>query len=275
MRIEPGEKTDEPIRTRGWTHWHHLFNPRQLLLAGWPIDSGPALEVRSAPDAELECPASRWSIGDGDGGSGGVIAGVRQPSAEHAVQLRLPRKLFALDLFSGNYKSWPCRAAFSPDRKRAGRSEVRRRPLHHRSAVRRRRQVRRDPGVFHCLDEKEPAGRLCRLGVGQPPDARHQGRGRRLQLAMVAAYQPMTETWPTMGCRSSCSPTRTRDLGGHGQHRVGLGIAGDRRLVRRHRDRAALRDGQYVKGTILLVLRKPTERLAASRRAGVRVGGRG
>jgi putative DNA methylase len=32
MRIEAGEKTDEPIRTRGWTHWHHLFNPRQLLL---------------------------------------------------------------------------------------------------------------------------------------------------------------------------------------------------------------------------------------------------
>src|SRR3546814_5226787 len=24
MAIEPGEKTAEPIRTRGWTHWHHL-----------------------------------------------------------------------------------------------------------------------------------------------------------------------------------------------------------------------------------------------------------
>lgn len=33
MRIEQGAKTDEPIRTRGWTHWHHLFNPRQLLIA--------------------------------------------------------------------------------------------------------------------------------------------------------------------------------------------------------------------------------------------------
>jgi putative DNA methylase len=30
MPIEPGEKTDEPIRTRGWTYWHHLFGPRQL-----------------------------------------------------------------------------------------------------------------------------------------------------------------------------------------------------------------------------------------------------
>lgn len=32
--IEPGDKTDEPIRTRGWTHWHQLFTPRQLLQIG-------------------------------------------------------------------------------------------------------------------------------------------------------------------------------------------------------------------------------------------------
>lgn len=31
MRIEPGYNTDQPIRERGWTYWHHLFNPRQLL----------------------------------------------------------------------------------------------------------------------------------------------------------------------------------------------------------------------------------------------------
>ena len=32
--IESGAKTDEPIRTRGWTRWHHLFTPRQLLIHG-------------------------------------------------------------------------------------------------------------------------------------------------------------------------------------------------------------------------------------------------
>jgi len=31
MRIEPGFNTSQPIWERGWTHWHHLFNPRQLL----------------------------------------------------------------------------------------------------------------------------------------------------------------------------------------------------------------------------------------------------
>ncbi|MEL3961898.1 anti-phage-associated DUF1156 domain-containing protein [Lysinibacillus endophyticus] len=34
MSIEKGEKTDEPIRTRGWQYWHQLFNPRQLLVNG-------------------------------------------------------------------------------------------------------------------------------------------------------------------------------------------------------------------------------------------------
>ena len=32
MAIEPGDKTDQPIRERGWTYWHHLFNARHLLL---------------------------------------------------------------------------------------------------------------------------------------------------------------------------------------------------------------------------------------------------
>lgn len=31
---EGGDKTEEPIRNRGWTHWHHLFTPRQLLAYG-------------------------------------------------------------------------------------------------------------------------------------------------------------------------------------------------------------------------------------------------
>jgi len=31
MAIEPGNKTDELIRTRGWTQWHQCFTPRELL----------------------------------------------------------------------------------------------------------------------------------------------------------------------------------------------------------------------------------------------------
>lgn len=34
-----GDKTEEPIRTRGWAYWHHLFNPRQLLVNGLFVKS--------------------------------------------------------------------------------------------------------------------------------------------------------------------------------------------------------------------------------------------
>lgn len=32
MAIEPGEETTRLVRERGWTYWHHLFSPRQLLM---------------------------------------------------------------------------------------------------------------------------------------------------------------------------------------------------------------------------------------------------
>jgi adenine-specific DNA methylase len=32
--VEDGNKTNEIMRTRGWTHWHQLFNARQLLMLG-------------------------------------------------------------------------------------------------------------------------------------------------------------------------------------------------------------------------------------------------
>lgn len=32
MAIEPGANTSQPMWERGWTHWHHLFSPRHLLL---------------------------------------------------------------------------------------------------------------------------------------------------------------------------------------------------------------------------------------------------
>lgn len=32
MAIEPGDETTRLFRERGWTHWHHLFNARQILI---------------------------------------------------------------------------------------------------------------------------------------------------------------------------------------------------------------------------------------------------
>ena len=51
--ITPGQKTDEPVRTRGWTHWHHLFRPRQLLVHGALAEASAASDLPT--EAKAAC----------------------------------------------------------------------------------------------------------------------------------------------------------------------------------------------------------------------------
>jgi len=76
MPIETGLKTDEPIRTRGWTHWHHLFAPRQLhQIALWQqfsrdhrLAAQLALDVGRLADNNSKLCA--WLPSQGGGGGG-------------------------------------------------------------------------------------------------------------------------------------------------------------------------------------------------------------
>ncbi|GHU10656.1 DNA methylase [Betaproteobacteria bacterium] len=73
MAIEPGDKTDEPIRTRGWTHWHHLFNARQLLIyAELKKHASATLSLSLCQIINTSARLTRWTKGDGPGRSGGT-----------------------------------------------------------------------------------------------------------------------------------------------------------------------------------------------------------
>jgi len=69
MAIESGEKTDEPIRTRGWMYWHHLFGPRHLLFgATFKAVIGKSLDASSATVAFADAlnrmsRLTRWDTG--------------------------------------------------------------------------------------------------------------------------------------------------------------------------------------------------------------------
>ena len=43
--ITPGDETTRLMRERGWTHWHHLFTPRQLLVHGALAEASAASNV--------------------------------------------------------------------------------------------------------------------------------------------------------------------------------------------------------------------------------------
>lgn len=67
MRIEPGYNTRQPIWERGWTYWHHLFNPRQLMYFGLvkkaleELNSPSSLYVFFAKGLDWNSRISRWN----------------------------------------------------------------------------------------------------------------------------------------------------------------------------------------------------------------------
>lgn len=79
MRIEPGAETTRLGRERGYTHWHHLFNPRQLLVHGCWLASelAPEPELRAgillqvARLADWDSRLSVWLPAQGGGIGGG------------------------------------------------------------------------------------------------------------------------------------------------------------------------------------------------------------
>jgi putative DNA methylase len=59
---EDGDKTEEPIRTRGWTRWHHLFTPRQLLTHGLLAEI--STKVATSKEARVGCMLGMGRIAD-------------------------------------------------------------------------------------------------------------------------------------------------------------------------------------------------------------------
>ncbi|MDD9997664.1 MAG: DUF1156 domain-containing protein [Rhodospirillaceae bacterium] len=73
--IAPGDETTRLIRERGWTHWHHLFTPRQLLVHGalaevsatrkTSLEGAVACLLGLARLANWDSKLSRWDSGAG------------------------------------------------------------------------------------------------------------------------------------------------------------------------------------------------------------------
>ena len=97
MQIEPGAETTRLGRERGWTHWHHLFNPRQLLLQALALKGVASLAGRDA--WVVECSRRwltsthelcRWATSAKVVRSRGSQRRVLKPSTQHILQLRHP-----------------------------------------------------------------------------------------------------------------------------------------------------------------------------------------
>ena len=62
--IAPGDETSRLLRERGWTHWHHLFTPRQLLVHGLLAERSAA--ARLSAEAGAACLLGLGRVADWD-----------------------------------------------------------------------------------------------------------------------------------------------------------------------------------------------------------------
>ncbi|CAM8662150.1 Domain of unknown function DUF1156 [Comamonadaceae bacterium] len=262
-RIEPGDKTDEPIRTRGWTYWHHLFNPRQLLLAALISAHSPAsLKFGMTRVLNQSCRLSRW---DNALGSDKVQGVFDNQALNTLYNFGCRGSKHALDLVEAKLKSFPLRE----DAFRVIKS-------HPAPELNERVDIFvTDPPYGDAVKYEEILEFfIAWLRKNPPPefadwtwDSRRalavKGEDHDFRLSMVAAYKRMTECMPDNGIQVLMFTHQDGNIWADMANIVwasGLRVTAAWYLVTE--TESALREGSYVKGTILLVLRK---RLGAKR----------
>jgi putative DNA methylase len=253
MRIESGAKTDEPIRTRGWTHWHHLFSARQLLVGGLTRTHANALTLPSFCQAlNRFSRLSRWNP--------------KAANAEDAFYNQALNTLFNYAIRSG--RRFFDYLLDGPEADPIfGRACVACDPASNLSQP--QDVYVTDPPYGDAVHYEEIYDFFISWIRGNPPpefaswvwDSRRdiaiRGEDDDFRRGMVAAYRRMTELMPENGIQIIMFTHQSGKLWADMANIVwasGLCVTAAWYVVTE--TDSALRDGAHVKGTILLVLRK-------------------
>jgi len=270
MRIEPGIETTRLFRERGWTHWHHLFSPRHLLVLGLlrrsSTNSGMLIAFSRTLDyASKLCQWTTSRAGSSRPGEGGRTGGASD-NPSHVFYNQ------ALNTFL----NYGCRASLPILELVSSRIPGDTVKSNSRVECKTAQNVSEysdlfitDPPYGDAVNYDEILEYFIAWIRKNPPsdfadwiwDSRRslaiKGQARIFDAEMVAAYQHMTEHMSDNGMQSyHVHPPIWFHLGGHGQHCLGVRTSSNCGLVRGYRNESVLREGSYVKGTVLLVLRK-------------------
>jgi putative DNA methylase len=270
MRIEAGNKTDEPIRTRGWTHWHHLFPMRHLMLLGLirqEANNGESL-LRLARVLDYTSKLCQWTTskaGTSKAGQGGRTGGASDNPAHVFYNQAL-----------NTFYNYGCRAGFPllqlfgstlPLSAISGTSTV---SCQTATELNQSYDVYiTDPPYGDAVKYEEILEFfIAWLRKNPPPefadwiwDSRRtlaiKGEGEDFRRDMVAAYKQMTECMPDNGIQVIMFTHQSGSIWADMANIVwasGLQVTAAWYVVTE--TDSALRTGSHVKGTVLLVLRK-------------------
>ena len=262
MPIEPGYNTDQPIRERAWTHWHHLFTPRALLsLAIWSKhvrlrrSAVGALDI--AKISENVARLCRWATSQSGGGGGakGVFSNQALNTLENHCT-RGVRDQLAIQI--------------DPSEFRPTYSNFHSLQLHEAKSIETENDVYiTDPPYADAVNYHEITEFfIAWLRKGPPPpfdqwtwESRRElaikGRDAGFRRQMVEAYSAMTKCMPDNGMQVVMFTHQDAgvwaDLAGI-LWAAGLRVTAAWNIVTE--TESALKAGNYVQGTVCLVLRK-------------------
>ena len=269
---EDGEKTDEPIRTRGWTHWHHLFTPRQLLMHGLvfslAVEQSNSHAVRAAfmvgmaSSSDWSSKLCRWTPQLAR--SGGIGASV-QTFYNQALNTLFTwaNRPFEGIKFAVSLKKTSVQRIYSPSVIRP----IDARDLDHVCDLWITDPPYADAVNYHELSDYFLAWydkQLCRTFPEWTADSRAElavrGGGEDFRRSMVEIYKNLARHMPDNGLQmvmfTHQDPAVWADLG------MILWAAGLKATaawtISTETEAAGIKQGNYVQGTVCLVLRKRT-----------------
>lgn len=270
MRIESGEKTDEPIRTRGWTYWHHLFSPRQLLFLGL---INKYIHENNQSSSELSLLLARladWSSKLCRYGTGAARESIAATFYNQAINTMFTYGVrpfaFANRYLLEAFPSWELTT----------KTEVQ--PIEASEIDWSADIFITDPPYGDAVKYEEITEFfIAWLRKNPPPefadwvwDSRRslaiKGEGEDFRRGMVAAYKRMTECMPDNGLQVIMFTHQSGSIWADMANIVwaaGLQVTAAWYVVTE--TDSALREGSYVKGTVLLVCRKRAGRHKTSR----------
>ena len=262
MRIEEGGppryQGRDLVRARGWTHWQHVFNPRQLLLGGL-INRYSDARLKLGLTKMLNCNSriSQWHNGDGGGGS--VMGAFVNQALSTLFNYGCRGSRYALDLTEANYKEFEFRKdlrtdlACGPAETTSTASDI----------------FITDPPYGDAVKYEEILDFfIAWLRKNPPPefsdwvwDSRRalaiQGEDENFRRGMVTAYKRMTARMAENGIQVIMFTHQSGTIWADMANIVwaaGLQVTAAWYVVTE--TNSALREGSNVKGTVLLVCRK-------------------
>jgi len=271
MRIEPGDKTVEPIRTRGWTYWNHLFNPRQLLLAslvGEEMRNNGKLSFALTQLLNVNSRCCRWNPAPGPGRAGLVSTVFDNQALNTLFNYGCRSTASITSFFPAIYKSYPLPAGPTRNIECAAAADV-----SHENDI-----FITDPPYGDAVKYEEILEFfIAWLRKNPPPefadwvwDSRRtlaiKGEDEDFRRGMVAAYKRMTECMPDNGIQVIMFTHQSGTIWADMANIVwasGLHVTAAWYVVTE--TDSALRGDSNVKGTVLLVCRKRSGTLKTTR----------